>query len=149
MMSLNLPIRVTNTSNIPDGQERLATQIERDELSSILSVPRRVKAPDSESSAGVTRILNNHANPFLLCALITESSRQIKARAGRAGQQLSMARIVHCILRTYKHAATSGTGPLSGSTMDVACVHDLNEAVFKDEMHRIALEKVIVRPVSE
>jgi hypothetical protein len=148
-MSLNLPIRVRDTSNIPDGQERLATQIERDEVSSILSAPRPIKASVSHSPVGVTRMLNNDANPFLLCALITESSRQIKASAGRAGQQLSMARIVHGVLRSYKRAATSGMGPLSGSNMDVACVHDLNEAVFKDEMHRIALEKGTVRSASE
>jgi len=133
------------TRSIPDGQERLATQHERDDVS------RRVAArPVKQSFPAIVgaslslplREAGDQVNRFLLCALVKESSRLIKESARRDGNSLPMSMIVRGVLRSYRLAAMDKDGPLSGSAIDMTGLQRLNTRVLTDETARLALERV-------
>ena len=143
-MAMNQPMKeMIATPPIPDGQERLATERERDEVARRIR-PRALNKPsfDERINGEPPREAGDQVNRFLLCVLVNESSKQIKARAGRDGERLPMSRIVRGVLRSYRLAAMDRGGPLAGSTVDIAGLQQLNETVLKDEMRRFALERV-------
>lgn len=130
---------------IPHGQERLATERERDDVS------RRIAARALENRTGPigrvaerpTRIgAGDDVNRFLLCAVVKESSRQIRARTRSAGTAFPMSTIVRGVLRCYRRAATDRDSPLADATFDIAGLRRLNERVLRDETRRLALERV-------
>lgn len=129
---------------IPDGQERLATESERAEVTLKLSTPpeERVLPNAAASLIATQREAGDHVNRFLLCALVNESSKQMKQRARRAGQDLPMSKIVRALLRSYRLAAIDLDGPLAGSDIDLNRLMFLNRCVLTDELNRLACEKV-------
>lgn len=129
-----------------DGQERLATQHERDDvnrriearppISQSLSIKGTVSLPVPLREAG------DQVNRFLLCALVKESSRLIKESSRKDGNSLPMSMIVRGVLRSYRLAAMDKGGPLAGPTIDMTGLQRLNNRVLTDETSRLATERV-------
>jgi hypothetical protein len=130
----------------PDGQERMATQLERDDVTQIIKMRSSKTTPSisrgyrhREESRGA----GDEVNRFLLCTLVSESSRRIKASAQRAGESLPMINIVRSVLRSYRLAAMDqGGGPLAGLELDVAGLRLLNEKVLSNEIARHCRDRV-------
>lgn len=130
-----------------DGQERLATQFERDDVKQ--SIETRALEKQAEPSRG--QITNNprsareagdQVNRFLLCTLVNESSAQIKVSAQKAGVSVPMSRIVRGVLRSYRLAAIDEFGPLAGPTLDIAGLRRLNEEILGREIARHTRDSV-------
>jgi hypothetical protein len=90
----------------------------------------------SERDAG------DQVNRFLLCTLVSESSKRIKASAEKAGESMPLAMIVRGVLRAYRVAASDKEGPLAGLELDIAGLKRLNERVLKGEIARHTRERV-------
>ena len=104
-----------------------------------LALTRRSEAGEptrSERDAG------DQVNRFLLCTLVSESSKRIKASAERAGESMPLAMIVRGVLRAYRVAASDKEGPLSGPDLDISGLKRLNEKVLKGEIARHTRERV-------
>jgi hypothetical protein len=135
-------------SHLPvvDGQERLATQLERDDVKRRIDASALLKEPGVLASQitvrpGIPREAGDQINRFLLCALVNESSRQIKASAEKAGEFLPMPMIVRGVLRSYRLAAMDKDGPLAGPDFDIGGLKSLNEKVLRSEIARYSGEK--------
>ena len=131
----------TNVLSTPDGQERLATQGERDHVNR--SIVARVSPSRSErllvtvpGNPPERRESGDEVNRFLLCTLVNSASRRIKARAERAGDTLPMSAIVRGVLRSYRLAATDKDGPLADAVLDIDAIQRLNAKVLGSEMAR-------------
>jgi hypothetical protein len=105
---------------------------------------RRVQAVRGEASAipRLKRAAGDEVNRFLLCALVSESSKQIKRRAARAGESLPMTIIVRGVLRSYRAAAREGREALAGSELNLEKLRELNDRVLKQEIIRHTRERV-------
>lgn len=129
-----------------DGQERLATQPERDDVNrmvSVLALEERASAPRVKTkNRADARELGDQVNRFLLCTLVAESSRQIKASAQRAGETLPMTNIVRGVLQSYRLAAMDKGGPLSGPELDIPGLNRLNRQVLTSEIARHSRDRV-------
>jgi hypothetical protein len=90
----------------------------------------------SERDAG------DQVNRFLLCTLVSESSKRIKASAERAGESMPLAMIVRGVLRAYRVAAADKNGPLAGPELDIPGLASLNDKVLKGEIARHTRERV-------
>ncbi len=102
------------------------------------SAEGRSPASDSASEESTNlpmalRESGDQVNRFLLCSLIAESAKQIKARANRAGEALPMATIVRGVMRAYRVAAKDKNGPLSQTDLDMPGLNRLNDKILKDE----------------
>ncbi|MFY9574944.1 MAG: hypothetical protein WAV20_26370 [Blastocatellia bacterium] len=113
--------------------------------------PKRTRAgADKRASGRADSIENNRSerdagdqvNRFLLCTLVSESSKRIKARAEKAGEPLPLAMIVRGVLRAYRVAASDKGGPLAGADLDMPGLQKLNEKVLKSEIDRHTRERV-------
>lgn len=94
------------------------------------------ESPRHERDAG------DQVNRFLLCTLVSESSKRIKASAERAGESMPLATIVRGVLRAYRVAAADKEGPLAGAELDVSGLARLNDRVLKGEIARHTRERV-------
>lgn len=163
---------------VPDGQERLATQAERDDVNrrieglhpsstkvsnlmardismvNLVGLPEgafEVETVEEQSpivhrqmtAASTTqREMGDQVNRFLLCTLVSESSKSIKASAEKAGETLPMAMIVRGVLRSYRMALKDKYGPLAEKELDIAGIRMLNKKVLKDEIARHSRDRV-------
>lgn len=113
--------------------------------SEVASRPRKhalvARAEIVEVSRG-ERDAGDQVNRFLLCTLVSESSKRIKASAERAGESMPLATIVRGVLRAYRVAAADKDGPLAGPDLDIVGLKRLNEKVLKGEIARHTREKV-------
>ncbi|HSO74079.1 MAG TPA: hypothetical protein VLU47_04515 [Blastocatellia bacterium] len=94
----------------------------------------RPSVPERESG--------DQVNGFLLCTLVSESAKRIKASAERAGESLPMTMVVRAVLRSYRLAAKDKYGPLSNPELDIEGIALLNEKVLKDEIARHSRDRV-------
>jgi hypothetical protein len=92
--------------------------------------------------SGIQRETGDQVNRFLLCALISESSKSIKASAEKAGESLPMSMIVRGVLRLYRAAAKDKYGPLAEGVLDIAGLRVLNEQVLRGEIARHSRDRV-------
>jgi hypothetical protein len=126
---------------VPHGQERMATQRERDDVNhhieSRASGKKNSSSPRNIAAGG--RDDGDLVFGFLVCDLVMVSRRKFIAHAGRA---FPMSAIVRGVLRSYRVAATDIDGPLAGPTIDMEQLRHLNERVLRDETRRLALERV-------
>lgn len=99
----------------------------------------RVEAADGSRSE---RDAGDQVNRFLLCTLVSESSKRIKASAERAGESMPLAMIVRGVLRAYRVAAADKDGPLAGPELDISGLARLNDKVLKGEIARHTRERV-------
>ena len=93
-------------------------------------------------ASGVEREWGDQVNRFLLCALVSESSKSIKASAAKSGESLPMSMIVRSVLRSYRLALKDKCGPLSEAEVDIAGLKMLNKKVLKNEIARSSRDKV-------
>jgi hypothetical protein len=113
--------------------------------SDVASRPRKQALVPRAEIAEVSRVerdAGDQVNRFLLCTLVSESSKRIKASAERAGESMPLATIVRGVLRAYRVAAAEKDGPLSGPDLDIVGLKRLNEKVLKGEIARHTREKV-------
>lgn len=117
---------------VPDGQERFATRSERDDIA------RRLDGQMTGPLASTLdrRECGDEVNRFLLCKLVNEASKQIKASAERSGETLPMTLIVRGVLRSFRLAAMDKDGPLVGSVLDMPALTSLNSKVLQSEIAR-------------
>lgn len=117
----------------------------------VSSRARAPKAGEKQASAGrgeagdtsrSERDAGDQVNRFLLCTLVSESSKRIKASAERAGESMPLAMIVRGVLRAYRVAAADKDGPLAGPELDISGLARLNDKVLKGEIARHTREKV-------
>jgi hypothetical protein len=99
----------------------------------------RGEAADNHRSE---RDAGDQVNRFLLCTLVSESSKRIKASAERAGESMPLAMIVRGVLRAYRVAAADKEGPLAGPDLDIPGLATLNDKVLKGEIARHTKERV-------
>jgi hypothetical protein len=97
---------------------------------------------ESTSVPLAQRESGDQVNRFLLCSLIAESAKQIKARANNAGEALPMGTIVRGVMRSYRQAAKDKDGPLSQTELDMPGLRRLNDKVLKDEILRHSRARV-------
>lgn len=90
----------------------------------------------------VSREGGDQVNRFLLCALIRQSAKQIKASAARIGEALPMTMIVRGVLRSYREAAADDCGPLARPDLDIPGLKKLNDKVLTDEIARLLRDRV-------
>jgi hypothetical protein len=93
-------------------------------------------------SSDIHREGGNQVNRFLLCALVSQSAKQIKARAATVGEALPITMIVRGILRSYRQAAIDDYGPLAKPELDIPGLKKLNDKVLRDEIKRLSRERV-------
>lgn len=112
---------------------------------------RASKAGEKQTAAGrgeaadtsrSERDAGDQVNRFLLCTLVSESSKRIKASAERAGESMPLAMIVRGVLRAYRVAAADKDGPLAGPELDISGLAKLNDKVLKGEIARHTRERV-------
>lgn len=108
------------------------------------AVEKEAPAARSQTTfASVTeREMGDQVNRFLLCALVSESSKSIKASAEKAGESLPMSMIVRGVLRSYRLALKDKSGPLAEAEFDMAGLRLLNAEVLKDELSRHSRDRV-------
>jgi hypothetical protein len=123
-------------SRIPDGQERLATQSEREDVTRVLDAQTMMQSRVPLETVVDRRECGDEVNRFLLCTLVNNASRYIKASAERSGEPVPMATIVRGVLRSFRLAAIDHDGPLNGSVLDVPALTTLNSRVLRSEIGR-------------
>ena len=121
---------MTNSTSMTDASNRARAAKAVDKKSEVVEISR------SERDAG------DQVNRFLLCTLVSESSKRIKASAERAGESMPLAMIVRGVLRAYRVAAAEKDGPLAGPELDVPGLTKLNDKVLKGEIARHTRERV-------
>jgi len=120
----------------PDGQERMATKSEREDIT------RRLDGQDAAQTTGPLtsmpdrRECGDEVNRFLLCKLVNVASKQIKASAERSGETLPMTMIVRGVLKSFRVAALDKDGPLTGSVLDIPALTSLNSKILQGEIAR-------------
>ena len=100
------------------------------------------KGNDATDTTRNERDSGDQVNRFLLCSLVSESSKRIKASAERAGESMPLAMIVRGVLHAYRVAAAEKGGPLAGPELDVPGLTKLNDRVLKGEIARHTKERV-------
>lgn len=108
------------------------------------AVENRSPTPRSQMkvASGIQREAGDHVNRFLLCVLVSESSKSIKASAEKAGESLPMAAIVRSVLRSYRNAVKDRYGPLAEAKLDIAGIRMLNKKVLNSEIARHSRDRV-------
>jgi|GEM_PF-3185518 len=97
---------------------------------------------EATNPSAAERESGDQVNGFLLCTLVSESAKRIKAAAERSGESLPMTMIVRAVLRSYRTAAKDKHGPLSDPELDIEGLTLLNEKVLKDEIARHTRDRV-------
>ena len=97
----------------------------------------------SQGTLLTPRRAGDEINRFLLCALIRESARQIKATADTKGICLPFQKIIRRLLDSYSRAAEENRGLLSGPKFNMSILRTLNEELCKEEIGRYSRETVL------
>lgn len=95
-----------------------------------------VKASRAQREAG------DQVNRYLLCALVSESAKLIKASAEKIGESLPMTMIVRGVLRSYRQAAKDRNEALAEPELNMASLRTLNKKVLRDEVARHSRDRV-------
>lgn len=148
-MTMNNRLATAKTTYLqtPHGQERLATQSERDDVTQMIET-RALKRQVGPLQTQITNIphtrrhVGDQLNRFLFCRLVNESSRQIKRSAQKTGATLPMNMIVRGVLRSYRRAAIDECGPLAGPEFDIPGLRRLNDGILRSEIERHTRDSV-------
>jgi hypothetical protein len=135
-MTKNSTSKEPARARVPDGQERFATRSERDDITRRLDGQAVAQSTGPLASILDRRECGDEVNRFLLCKLVNDASKQIKASAERSGETLPMTMIVRGVLRSFRLAAMDKDGPLTGSVLDVPALTSLNSRVMQGEIAR-------------
>ncbi len=88
------------------------------------------------------REAGDEVNRFLLCSLVSQSAKRVKARAETEGEFLPMTLVVRGVLRAYRVAIKEQRGALAGLEADAVKLKSLNTAILKEELKRHRRERV-------
>jgi hypothetical protein len=102
-----------------------------------------VREASSRGTPLTPRRAGDEINRFLLCAIIRESARQIKAAAATRGISLPVQKIIRRLLDSYGRAAEENQGLLSGPKFNSSILRTLNENLCKEEIGRYSRETVL------
>jgi len=140
-------LMATNSTVITDeGDNNVAP--EGSAFSSSKTEAQALKKSDPASISGLAtasraqRESGDQVNRFLLCALVSESAKRIKASAEKAGESLPMTMVVRSVLRSYRLAAADQYGPLSDPEPNIAGLKILNEKVLREGLASHSRERV-------
>lgn len=98
---------------------------------------------DEEISAALpSGEAGDHMNRFLLCALVSESARCIRASAEKAGEHLAMPLVVRSVLRSYRLATKDKHGPFADHSPDMPALGRLNERILRAEIARQSQDRM-------
>lgn len=140
LMASNMPVAAN------DGESHSLSNLGEPPNSTFGTEAVEIQARSAQNQktidSGTQREMGDQVNRFLLCALISESSKSIKASAEKAGESLPMSMIVRGVLRLYRVAAKDKYGPLAEGGLDIAGLRVLNEKVLRDEVARHAHDRV-------
>jgi hypothetical protein len=129
-----------------DGDSRVIAKLSRspNDSAEARGGGRRAAATYSpvSSNSRPDREAGDQVNRFMLCALVSESAKRIKASAEKAGESLPMTMVVRGVLRAYRLAARDKYGPLAEPDLDVTGLMSLNEKVLRDEIARHSRDRV-------
>jgi hypothetical protein len=134
-MTKQAPIKELRT---PDGQERLATKSERDDVTRRMDGRSTAQSRAPLAAALDRRECYDEVNRFLLCTLVNGASKHIKASAERSGETIPMTTVVRGVLQSFRLEAMDKGGPLSGSVLDLPALTSLNSRVMRSEIARYA-----------
>src|SRR5215475_13928995 len=112
-----------NMPHLPDSTEVAGSVMGEEPAVREASVRSKLLAPRSSS---------DEVNRFLLCALVRESSLQIKRAAEKNGVCLPLERVIKRLLDSYGRAATENPGLLSGPKLDSPFLRSLNERLCRE-----------------
>ncbi|HKY03575.1 MAG TPA: hypothetical protein VJQ56_01730 [Blastocatellia bacterium] len=93
-------------------------------------------------SGSTEREAGDEVNRFLLCSLVSQSAKRVKARAETEGEFLPMTAVVRGVLRAYRAAIKVQHEALAGFEADAEKLKDLNTAILKEELKRHRRERV-------
>lgn len=129
-----------------DGESRVIPKLSEytNKATETRAVEKRAPATYSSapSSSRPDREAGDQVNRFLLCVLVSESAKRIKATAEKSGESLPMTMVVRGVLRAYRMAAKDKYGPLAEPDLDITGLMSLNEKVLKDEITRHSRDRV-------
>jgi hypothetical protein len=108
----------------------------------VLTKPAATSPTEIKITSVTQREAGDQVNGFLLCTLVSESAKRIKARANRSGVSLPMTMITRCVLRTYHLAAKDHFGPFAKAALDVAALLSLDGKILKDVLAQHTQAKV-------
>jgi hypothetical protein len=132
---------MTSNSTVLIDEGRQAAKISSNSPSGVRGLKKQAGTQRTNDSFA-EREAGDQVNGFLLCTLVSESAKRIKASAERSGESLPMTMIVRAVLRSYRIAAKDKHGPLSDPELDIAGLRLLNEKVLKDEIARHSRDRV-------
>ena len=134
---------INSTVAADDGESHIIAKLPKLSNSAIgLGDLGRAAHSETTYSSHAEREAGDQVNRFLLCVLVSESSKRIKASGEKVGELLPMTKIVRGVLRSYRLAAKDKLGPLAGPDLDMAGLRVLNEKVLKSELARHSRERV-------
>lgn len=81
-------------------------------------------------------------NRFLLCSIVSQSARRLKASRSQSNESASVTMIGRRVLRSYLKAALDVDGPLADSVPDIARLGLLNKRIVEDEVLGQAQKRV-------
>ncbi|MEW6131345.1 MAG: hypothetical protein AB1757_30230 [Acidobacteriota bacterium] len=87
------------------------------------------------------RETGDQVNGFMLCALVSQSSKRLKERAERVGVSLPMSMITRSILNAYLLVAKDHDGPFADAKPDFQMLKMVDEKVLQEVLARYAKER--------
>jgi hypothetical protein len=136
----------TDAIAIHDGLEQIVAQ-GVDVQNSGLNPPARGKTEPAlyRGAASASRSgeeTGDEANRFLLCVLVSESAKRVKASAAKMGESLPMTMIVRALLRSCRREMQSGSRPLARPGLNLADLKGLSNGVLREEIARHSRDRV-------
>ena len=132
--------RITNANGDEGKMPNLADSIEV--AGSVMDEEPAVREASVRGKLLAPRSSSDEINRFLLCALVRESSLQIKRAAEKSGVCLPFERVIRRLLDSYGRAASENPGLLSGPKLDSPFLRRLNERLCREEIRRYSRETV-------
>jgi len=139
-MEARILMAINSTAVADDGESRIIAKLPK--LSNGAEDLGRFSHSETTNTSHAEREAGDQVNRFLLCVLVSESSKRIKASGEKVGELLPMTKIVRGVLRSYRLAAKDKCGPLAGPELDIAGIRVLNDRVLKSELARHSRERV-------
>ena len=98
------------------------------------TLPQASRVSDDVVEARASREVGDQVNRYLLCTLVSESARCIRASAEMAGEHLPMPRVVRSVLRSYRMATKDKRGPFAEPLPDMSGLARLNARILAREI---------------
>jgi hypothetical protein len=144
-MEVGIPMATNSTVVTDEGDSPNAPEASNFSSGKAGAQESKKLTPGSASgpaASSARRESGDQVNRFLMCALVSESSKRIKASAEKAGEFLPMTMVVRRVLRSYRQAAADQYGPLSEPEPDIEGLRALNEKVLREGLASHSSDRV-------